>query len=388
MIETKLIDIALLSLNEGQIEGLPPNPRFIKDAGFKSLVKSLKEDPDMLEMREVLAFPFNGKYVVIGGNMRLRAGLELGLKEMPVKVLPADTSVEKLKRITIKDNGSWGSHDWEALANEWGNEPLADWGIELPDGWGQNLEAETAEEGEFDGSLPPEPVTVLGDLYELNGHRLQCADSTDSLAIERLMDGKEPSMVFTDPPFDMAYGDMLAIFGYYPSLFQIWVLDDNSAVRLASDNIDCLFTVMVYVAKNSLLTNNRQPIRVHCLMPVFNYHNSHTDLVNYTTVHEYGRNLSFVGQTGASHSKPTQLFDQTLRNFLKPGEIVADWFAHSGSVLIAAEQESRLCYCQELEAKYCDLVVRRWVKFMQDNNRPYTVKRNGVTLTHEELNQY
>lgn len=126
-------DIKLYQLrnNAGQIEGLPGNPRLIKDDRFKKLVKSLQDDPEMLSLRELIVFPHNDTFVVIGGNMRLKALRELGYTEAPCKVLPADTHIEKLKAIALKDNSSFGDYDYEALANEWDAQLLADCGIEV-----------------------------------------------------------------------------------------------------------------------------------------------------------------------------------------------------------------------------------------------------------------
>ena len=137
-----MIKIADIELNKGQIEGLPKNPRFIKDDKFKKLVKSIKENPEMLEYRELLVYPHNGKYVVVGGNMRLRACKELGYKEIPAKVLPKETTVEQLKAYTIKDNNGYGEWDWDLLANEWDAKELDSWGIDV---WIYN-EEEDAED--------------------------------------------------------------------------------------------------------------------------------------------------------------------------------------------------------------------------------------------------
>ncbi len=140
-------DIKLYQLrnNAGQIEGLPGNPRLIKDDRFKKLVKSLQDDPEMLSLRELIVFPHNDTFVVIGGNMRLKALRELGYTEAPCKVLPADTHIEKLKAIALKDNSSFGDYDYEALANEWDAQLLADCGIEvwqMPDEIEKELEEE------------------------------------------------------------------------------------------------------------------------------------------------------------------------------------------------------------------------------------------------------
>lgn len=128
----EIVSISRLSNNKGQIEGLPKNPRFIKDHKFVQLKQSIKEDPEMLELREVIAVDYNGELVVIAGNMRLNACLELGIKEVPCKILSQDTPIEKLKAYTIKDNVGFGEHDWDALANDWDVEELAHWGLDLP----------------------------------------------------------------------------------------------------------------------------------------------------------------------------------------------------------------------------------------------------------------
>ncbi len=89
--ETRNINTSFLLLNSGQIEGLPKNPRFIRDERFNALKKSIGDAPEMLSLRELIVYPFNGKYVVIGGNMRLRACKDLGYKELPCKILDVDT---------------------------------------------------------------------------------------------------------------------------------------------------------------------------------------------------------------------------------------------------------------------------------------------------------
>lgn len=130
--EIQKVKIKDLKNNTGQIEGLPKNPRILKDDKFIKLKKSLEDDPEMLELREVIAYDNNGELIVICGNMRLKALKELGIKEVPTKILPTETTVEKLKAYTIKDNVSFGDHDFEMLSNEWDVEQLEDWGLEVP----------------------------------------------------------------------------------------------------------------------------------------------------------------------------------------------------------------------------------------------------------------
>lgn len=130
--QSKSLSISKLKSNTGQIDGLPANPRVIRDEKFQKLVKSIQDDPEMLELRELIVVPSGKTFVVIAGNMRLRAMESLGYKEAPCKVLDADTPVEKLKAYTIKDNVGFGEHDWDQLANEWDAGQLDEWGLDVP----------------------------------------------------------------------------------------------------------------------------------------------------------------------------------------------------------------------------------------------------------------
>lgn len=141
--ETRNINTSFLLLNSGQIEGLPKNPRFIRDERFNALKKSIEDAPEMLALRELIVYPFNGKYVVIGGNMRLRACKDLGYKELPCKILDVETPPEKLREYAIKDNIGFGQDDFDILADEWNQDELNDWGMELPD---FNVEEEPTED--------------------------------------------------------------------------------------------------------------------------------------------------------------------------------------------------------------------------------------------------
>jgi len=132
LLKSQNIALAKLETNKGQIDGLPKNPRLIKDAKFEKLKKSIEDNPEMLGMREVLVYPHDSKYVIIGGNMRFQACKDLGFTEVPCKVLDKETTAEQLRAITIKDNVGFGEHDWELLANEWDSVELEDWGIEVP----------------------------------------------------------------------------------------------------------------------------------------------------------------------------------------------------------------------------------------------------------------
>ena len=130
--KVKIQQVALskLHLNNGQIEGVPKNPRFIKDERFETLKKSIQDDPEMLDLREIIAYDNGGELIIVGGNMRYRALKELGIKEAPVKILPQETAPEKIRAFIVKDNVAFGQNDWDILANEWEVDELMDWGLE------------------------------------------------------------------------------------------------------------------------------------------------------------------------------------------------------------------------------------------------------------------
>lgn len=175
----------------------PNNPRVIRDEKFKKLVKSIKEFPEMLEARPVVVNP---DMVVLGGNMRLKALREAGVEEAPVYIASWDEV--KQRQFIIKDNVGFGEWDWDALANEWNEEELQDWGLDIP-GFEEMQEVLEAEEDDFD--VPDEIKTdiVLGDLFEIGEHRLLCGDSTDGGNVEKLMNKEQAVLLHADPPYGM-----------------------------------------------------------------------------------------------------------------------------------------------------------------------------------------
>lgn len=206
LVQSQLLPLADIEVNKGQIQGLPANPRFIRDDKFKKLKASIQESPDMLALRELLVFQHGKKYVIIGGNMRYRALKELGYKETVCKIVPADTDIEQLKAITIKDNAGFGDWDVEQLANEWDLDKLTAWGVDLPDLDVKPLEEE-AEEDNFNvaDALPSKAKAQEGDVYKLGVHRLVCGDSTDPIVLDVLMGNSKADLLLTDPPYNVDY---------------------------------------------------------------------------------------------------------------------------------------------------------------------------------------
>ena len=127
-------------VNIQHIKQNPNNPRLIKDEKFAKLVKSIQDFPEMLELRPIVV---NDDMIVLGGNMRLKACKEAGLKEVPI-IKASSLTPEQQKEFIIKDNVGFGEWDWEMIANEWDAEQVADWGLDIP---GFDLDSDSLGEG-------------------------------------------------------------------------------------------------------------------------------------------------------------------------------------------------------------------------------------------------
>lgn len=205
--ETLDIPISDLKRNTGQIPGVPKNPRVIRDNNFKKLKDSITQDPEMLQLREIIAYRHADQYIIIGGNMRFEAMKALQFKTAKCKVITGDVDAEQLKRIILKDNSAYGEWDFDALANEWEQTLITACAIDIPVLEEAKLEEE-AEEDDFnvDEAMPTkEPITKKGDIWQLGKHRLLCGDCTDLAAISDFMQGRYADLVVTDPPYNVDY---------------------------------------------------------------------------------------------------------------------------------------------------------------------------------------
>lgn len=119
----------IVSIDKIQLN--PSNPRFIRDSQYTKLLKSIKDFPEMMDIRPLVCFTDNGMYTILGGNMRFRAAKELGYKEL--KIVLADNLTESQRdEFLIKDNLGFGDWNYDQLANEWDSEKLIEWGMDLP----------------------------------------------------------------------------------------------------------------------------------------------------------------------------------------------------------------------------------------------------------------
>lgn len=373
-------------VNQVPISKVKPNkgnPRFIRDEKFAKLVKSLREFPDMAKLRPLIV---NAEMVVLGGNMRLKAMQEIGWKEVPI-IVAENLTPEQEAEFIIKDNVGFGEWDWEMLANQWDAELLTDWGLDIPH-FEPELELEAEED---DYQMPDELQTdiVLGDLFEIGEHRLLCGDSTDSDAVAKLMKGEKADMVFTDPPYNVAFNGRSGKF----DVIENDDLPENEFEDLINGFVSILhllspanyyvwcnwkfygilqsrleFKACIVWAKNVFgLGRGYRHQHEFCLF------NGKLDegINNETDLWEVKKDTKYMHPT----QKPIDLASRALKNH-KDNKNIVDLFSGSGSTMVAAHQLKRKCFGMELDPKYCQVIIDR----MRKLDPSIKVTKNGQPI--------
>lgn len=365
-----------------ELQTNPHNPRTISKDAYEKLKRSIERNPDGLTANKI-AYKDG---IIISGNQRYRAILELGLTIKPewLKDLSGWTQ-EQIDEWVIQSNISAGEWDWDILANEWEADNLIDWGIDMPDDWG------TTKELPEDIDEIPEvktPVSKLGDLWLLGNHRVLCGDSTDASALETLMGGAKANMVFTDPPYNVDYtgktkdalkidNDSKTDSDFLLFLTKAFSLLDEAMhpgaayyichadsegynFRTAVKNADWELKQCLIWNKNSLVMGRQdyqwkhEPILYGWKPGAAHY------FVNdrkQTTVWDIDRPSR---STEHPTMKPVELIARAINNSSKPQQIILDTFLGSGSTLIACEETNRQCYGIELDPQYVDVICKRW----------------------------
>jgi|6_EtaG_2_1085325.scaffolds.fasta_scaffold00185_46 DNA modification methylase len=377
-----------------EINKLKPNennPRIIKNDKFKKLVKSIKGFPEMLELRPIVIDEGN---VILGGNMRYRACVEAGLKDVPVKVAKGLTEEQK-KEFIVKDNVGFGEWEWDMLGNEWDSVELAEWGLDV---W-ENIDDKEPEAGLIEDDEIPEvkeSKVKRGDIWQLGEHRVMCGDATIKADTEALMGGEKADMVFTDPPWNVNYGAD----DKHPSWKPRTILNDKMGTVDFKEFMSSSFSNMSLISKDGcptyIVMSAQEWGNLMLALKDNQYHWSSTIIWNkdhlvlsrkdYHTKYEpiwYGwkegatrlcplkdRKQSDVWDVkrpirSPLHptTKPIDLIEIAINNSSIRDSIVLDLFLGSGSTLIAAEKLKRKCYGMELDEKYCDVIIERWEQF-------------------------
>ena len=373
------------------------NSRTHSDAQVTKIASSIKE---FGFLNPVIIDKDNG---IIAGHGRVMAAKKLGMKQVPV--LLADHLTEAQKRAyVIADNRL-------ALDAEWDEEMLKVEIAELED-LGFNLELTGFDVGELDllkgGDLvegltdedsvpdvPEQPVSKLGDVWILGNHRLMCGDSTSIDSVDKLMAGQKADMVFTDPPYNVAFNGRSG----KHDIIKNDNLEEGEFVNFIDDIIQTIKTVnpkVYYIWCNWNFYGVLQGKLDYkaCIVWAKNvfgmgngYRHQHEFCLFNGKIDEQIKNESDLWEIKKDHNyihptqKPVALSVRAFSNHIKLTKIL-DLFGGSGSTLIGAEQTGRKAFLMELDPKYCDVIIKRWQDF---TGKQATLEANGK-IYNELLN--
>lgn len=369
------------------------NPRRIGKKEFEKLVSSIKQDG--YHQRIIV----NHDNIIIGGHQRKKALLEAGLKESDtVEVLIPDRKLtqKELDRINIRDNLSFGEYDFEILANRFDTETLIDFGMsgDLLVGFGDDELLAAVGDNTESEELPAEPKAKLGDVYILGNHRLMCGDSTNPQHVDKLLNGTNPILMVTDPPYGVNYKPEWREEVDKGARNTGKVLNDDrydwsEAYSLFTGDIAYVWHSALYTHKfaENLADNGFDLINLiiwnkqHFVLSRGDYHNKHEPLWyavrkgqkhnwqgrrDQTTVWDIDNNnygaKAKEEQTGHGTQKPLECMLRPILNNSKKGQSVYDPFGGSGTTLIACQKSDRNCYMIELSPAYVDIIINRWEK--------------------------
>ena len=346
--------------------------------------------------------------LVVDGHLRLKAAKKLGMAEVPV-ILADDMTEAQIKafRISVNRMAEFAEWDNDLLALEFAE--LTDMGfdLDLTGFTADEIDALTpvqVEEGLTDEDavpdVPADPVTRLGDVWVLGSHRLMCGDSTSLSAIEKLMDGMQADMVFTDPPYGVDYkginnDDRSGLEELLRGAFGNYLATSKSGAACYVFHSDkCAdifhrvfreffhFSSIIIWAKNSLTLSRTDYQSQHepCLYGWMK-NGTHSFYGDRKQVSVWKFDKERV--EGHTTPKPVALIERALQNSSKGGDVISDFFGGSGSTLIAAEKNGRVARIIKLDPKYCDVIVKRWQDFTgkiathAETGEPFAEVTNG-----------
>ncbi|MDB5270861.1 MAG: modification methylase [Hymenobacter sp.] len=400
------------------------NPRILEEAGRARLLASILKF-NLVEIPAV-----NLDDVVLAGHQRLRLLLDLGRGEeiIDVRMPNRQLTKDELDEYNITSNVGAGTWDYQGLIDNFAH---LDLGVLGDAGMLAGLDALKldilnalpAEEPEVDLTPPATPVSVLGDEYEFHSeglallHRLVCGSSTEFDTVDIALGAFTlADLVLTDPPYNVAYEgktkDALRIendnmgdsdfraflYDFYTNCFAfmrpgapIYVFHADSEganFRLALKEAGLkLSQCLVWVKQAFVMGRQDFHWQHEPILYGWKEGAAHTWCSDrkQTTVLNFDR-----PSRNAEHPtmKPTEILEYLVTCSSKPGAIVFDGFGGSGSLLVTCEMTGRQARVVELDPRYVDVHVRRWVAFMRENGRRFTVTRNGEELSDEQLSAY
>lgn len=361
------------------------NPR-INDGAVEATANSIKE----FGWKQPIVVDKEG--VIIVGHTRLKAAKKLGFKEVPVLVAK-DLTFEQADAYRLADNktGEISEWDMDLLGDELyqiEDIDMTDFGFDDED---LDLQDENtdAEEDEFDGEIPDNPTSKVGDIYKLGEHRLMVGDSTDPGQVKQLMDGEKADLLITDPPYNVAYKgrtkDKLSIQNdnQDEDAFILFLVDAFTAAKENSKvgaSAYVWFSQLHSPAFYLGIEKAGWKIRQELIWNKNNftmgapYRNKYEPCLFITASDDYSWYSDKSQPTVMDFDRPTKsklhptmkpipLFDYQIKNSSKRGQRVMDLFGGSGTTMIACEQNGRKAYLMELDPKYADVIINRWEEF-------------------------
>ena len=350
--------------NIQDLRGYDKNPRRFTEKGLKDLKESLKKCGD------ANIITINADNTILGGHARLTVMKQLGYKEVDVKVPNRLLNEQEVKEVVIRLNAN--------TAGEWDLDKLeADFNLDELQEWGLDIEfTELEEEKEIVEDEVPEEVETrakLGDIWQLGEHRLMCGDSTSVTDVEKLMNGTKADMVFTDPPYNIAYSGV----SDKRSIMNDKMSDDDfvdflcASIPTTETAYICCSWQYAHLFKRAMELLNMPPKS----MIIWNKVNPAQHLDKYFKQHEI---IWYFGKFGGEKTLRGDIWEckrqrNTVHPTMKPIELISmalsdqpnkktvyDGFGGSGSTLIACEQLNRKCFMMELDPHYCDVIIQRW----------------------------
>jgi len=329
--------------------------------------------------------------VVLGGNMRLLALQKMGASDCQIRMVSGLTPEQK-REFVIKDNSNFGRYDFDSLANEWSDLPLADWGVDLPDDWTGADKGEPADaEPQIDKAAELNKVWKVksGDLWQIGEHRLLCGDSTKKEDVGRVMGEEKADMVFTDPPYGMflstAMSERQTVKGNWKSHPKKYekVIGDNDdfkpeLINTIFDNFNGCKEIFIFGADYfaELIPKRNEGSWVvwdkRAGVETMEWSTSEFELIwSKQRHHRKIARITWSGILGTEqepdHSKgrqhptqkPTKLAAWFLEQWSKENETVIDLYAGAGFTMVACQNLNRKCYGIEISENYCAVILQR-----------------------------
>ena len=352
--------------------------------------------------------------VIIAGHTRLKASKKLGYTEVPC-LIASDLTSEQVKAFRLADNKVSELAEWDLDKL---SEELSFIEMDMEQFGFEDLEEELERdvlEDEFDENeeLPITPYAKKGDIFLLGNHRLMCGDSTIADDVAKLTDGKQMDMIFTDPPYNVDYegstgmkiqNDKQKDEDFYNFLSSAFINMANSVkpggaiycchadteglnFRTAFKNAGFKLAECLIWVKNSLVLGRQDyHWRHEPILYGWREGGAHYFVDDRTqdTIWEYNK-----PKANNLHPtmKPLELVGKAIKNSSRKGELILDLFGGSGSSLIASEQIERSAYLMELDERYVDVIVKRYLKFVQTYDNCYLL-RDGNKIPLNQIPDY